>query len=177
MSKPELKRATVMNTLRTLRLALALLIGLSVAPGAFADDIDIFLGLSGGSADAPNVMVLIDNGPNWSRQSQGWTDPAGAKITQGVAELQALHQVLTYFGTQNPPVPVNLGLAMLTPNSAGGSTGGGYIRFGARDMTVASNRNALQNILANIVPCVGGCGSARSEERRVGKECRSGWAP
>src|SRR5216110_2780447 len=84
MSKPELKRATVMNTLRTLRLALALLIGLSVAPGAFADDIDIFLGLSGGSADAPNVMVLIDNGPNWSRQSQGWTDPAGAKITQGV---------------------------------------------------------------------------------------------
>src|SRR5947207_1806192 len=160
MSKPELKRATVMNTLRTLRLALALLIGLSVAPGAFADDIDIFLGLSGGSADAPNVMVLIDNGPNWSRQSQGWTDPAGAKITQGVAELQALHQVLTYFGTQNPPVPVNLGLAMLTPNSAGGSTGGGYIRFGARDMTVASNRTALQNILANIVPCVGGCGSA-----------------
>src|SRR5205809_526142 len=95
MSKPELKRATVMNTLRTLRLALALLIGLSVAPGAFADDIDIFLGL-----------------------------------------------------------------AMLTPNSAGGSTGGGYIRFGARDMTVASNRTALQNILANIVPCVGGCGSA-----------------
>ncbi len=160
MSKPELKRATVMNTLRTLRPALALLIGLSVAPGAFADDIDIFLGLSGGSADAPNVMVLIDNGPNWSRQSQGWTDPAGAKITQGVAELQALHQVLTYFGTQNPPVPVNLGLAMLTPNSAGGSTGSGYIRFGARDMTVASNRTALQNILANIVPCVGGCGSA-----------------
>ena len=160
MSKPELKRATIMNTLRTLRLAPALLIGLAVAPGACADDIDIFLGLSGGSADAPNVMVLIDNGPNWSRQSQGWTDPAGAKITQGVAELQALHQVLTYFSTQNPPVPVNLGLAMLTPNSAGGSTGGGYIRFGARDMTVASNRTALQNILANIVPCVGGCGSA-----------------
>src|SRR6266516_4338754 len=114
MSKPELKRATVMNTLRTLRPALALLIGLSVAPGA--------------CADAPNVMVLIDNGPNWSRQSQGWTDPNPpyAKITQGVAELQALHQVLTYFGTQNPPVPVNLGLAMLTPNSAGGSTGSGY---------------------------------------------------
>src|SRR6267154_2408335 len=162
MSKPELKRATVMNTLRTLRLALAINIGRSVAPGAFADDIDIFLGLSGGSADAPNVMVLIDNGPNWSRQSQGWTDPNPpyAKITQGVAELQALHQVLTYFGTQNQPEPVNLGLAMLTPNSAGGSTGSGYIRFGARDMTVASNRTALQNILANIVPCVGGCGSA-----------------
>src|SRR6266853_1087282 len=157
MSKPELKRATVMNTLRTLRLALALLIGLSVASGAFADDIDIFLGLSGGSADASNVMFLIDNGPNWSRQSQGWTDPVtGAKITQGVAELQALQQVLGYLGSQNPPVAINVGLAMLTPNNAGGSTGGGYVRFGARDMTVASNRTALQNILANIVPCVGG---------------------
>ena len=151
-----------MNTLRTLRLALALLIGLSVAPGASADDLDIFLGLSGGTADAPNVMVLIDNGPNWSRQSQGWTDPNPpyARITQGVAELQALQQVLSYLGTPSQPDPVNMGFAMLTPNSAGGSTGGGYIRFGARDMTVASNRTALANILANIVPCVGGCGSA-----------------
>ena len=161
MTKPELKRATLMNTLRTLRLALALLIGLSVAPGASADDLDIFLGLSGGSADAPNVMVLIDNGPNWARQSQGWTDPVtGARITQGVAELQALQQVVSYLGTPSQPDPVNLGFAMLTPNSAGGSTGGGYVRFGARDMTVASNRTALANILANIVPCVGGCGSA-----------------
>jgi len=150
-----------MNTLRTLRLALALLIGLSVAPGASADDLDIFLGLSGGSADAPNVMVLIDNGPNWARQSQGWTDPVtGARITQGVAELQALQQVVSYLGTPSQPDPVNLGFGMLTPNSAGGSTGGGYVRFGARDMTVASNRTALANILANIVPCVGGCGSA-----------------
>ena len=151
-----------MNTLRTLRLALALLIGLSVAPGASADDLDIFLGLSGGTADAPNVMVLIDNGPNWSRQSQGWTDPNPpyARITQGVAELQALQQVVSYLGTPSQPDPVNLGFGMLTPNSAGGSTGGGYIRFGARDMTVASNRTALANILANIVPCVGGCGSA-----------------
>ena len=162
MTKPELKRATLMNTLRTLRLALALLIGLSVAPGASADDLDIFLGLSGGTADAPNVMVLIDNGPNWSRQSQGWTDPNPpyARITQGVAELQALQQVVSYLGTPSQPDPVNLGFAMLTPNSAGGSTGGGYVRFGARDMTVASNRTALANILANIVPCVGGCGSA-----------------
>src|SRR6266478_3104215 len=113
MSKPELKRATVMNTLRTFHLAPALLIGLSVAHGASADDIDIFLGLSGGSADAPHVMILIDNGPHWSRQSQGWTDPNPpyAKITQGVAELQALNQVLSFFATQNQPEPVNLGLA------------------------------------------------------------------
>src|SRR5213082_432460 len=97
MTKPELKRATLMNTLRTLRLALALLIGLSVAPGASADDLDIFLGLSGGSADAPNVMVLIDNGPNWSRQSgldrPRWRqDHAGRGGTAGSAPGAHLFQ-------------------------------------------------------------------------------------
>src|SRR5439155_20108623 len=107
MSKPELKRATLMNTLRTLRLALALLIGLSVAPGASADDLDIFLGLSGGSADAPNVMVLIDNGPNWARQSLGWIDPVtGARITQGVAVLKAMLLVVSILVTLSKQDPV-----------------------------------------------------------------------
>jgi type IV pilus assembly protein PilY1 len=148
-----------MKTLRTFRLALMLGIGVTLAPQARADDIDIFLGRSGGGGDAPNVMFLIDNGPNWSRQSQGWTDPVtGAKITQGVAELQALQQVLTYLANQNQPI--NVGLAMLTPNNGSSGTGGGYVRFGARDMTVTANRTALQNILGNIVPCVGGCGPA-----------------
>lgn len=145
-----------MKTPFIFRAALTLLV-LAFGPRALADDIDIFLGQSGGTADAANVMFLIDNGPNWSRQAQGWTDPkTGAKITQGVAELQALQQVLTYLANQNQPI--NVGFAMLTPNSAGGSTGGGYVRFGARDMTVAANRTALQNILGTIVPCVGGCG-------------------
>jgi type IV pilus assembly protein PilY1 len=148
-----------MTTLRTLFVTALLGIAVSFAPAASADDIDIFLGASGGSSDAPNVMFLIDNGPNWSRQAQGWTDPTtGAKITQGVAELNALQQVLTYLANQNQPI--NVGLAMLTPYNSGNSTGGGYIRFGARDMSVATNRTALQNILANIEPCVGGCGQA-----------------
>jgi type IV pilus assembly protein PilY1 len=148
-----------MNILRTIKAAAMLCIGIALAPQALADDIDIFLGASGGTGDAPNVMFLIDNGPNWARQSQGWTDPnTGAKITQGVAELNALQQVLAYLANQNQPI--NVGLAMLTPNNFGKSTGGGYVRFGARDMTVTTNRVALQNVLANIVPCVGGCGAA-----------------
>jgi type IV pilus assembly protein PilY1 len=146
-----------MNRASSVKLAAVLCLGYTFAPAASADDIDIFLGTSGGTGDAPNVMFLIDNGPNWSRQAQAWTDPTtGAKITQGVAELQALQQVLTYLATQGHPI--NVGLAMLTPYNAVNSTGGGYIRFGARDMTVSANRVALQNILANIVPCVGGCG-------------------
>jgi type IV pilus assembly protein PilY1 len=144
---------------RILKLAAMLCIGCGFASAALADDIDIFLGASGGTGDAPNVMFLIDNGPNWSRQAQGWTDPStGARITQGVSELNALQQVLTYLANQGQPI--NVGLAMLTPNNVGISTGGGYIRFGARDMTVSANRTALQNILAAIAPCVGGCGQA-----------------
>src|SRR5437764_12110716 len=108
MSKPELKRATIMNTLRTLRLAPALLIGLAVAPGACADDIDIFLGLSGGSADAPHVMVLLHNGPHRSGQAHRWADPPVATITHGVAELQALRQVLPSFSTDALPLPGDL---------------------------------------------------------------------
>jgi type IV pilus assembly protein PilY1 len=146
-----------MNAVRTLKVVAMLCIGSALAAPALADDIDIFLGKSGGSGDAPNVIFLLDNGPNWSRQSQGWIDPStGAKITQGVAELNALQQVLTYLANQNQSI--NVGLAMLTPFNAANSSGGGYIRFAARDMTVTNNRVALAHILANIEPCVGGCG-------------------
>ena len=85
-----------MNILRCAKLGTLLCIGSALAPPALADDIDIFLGMSGGTGDAPNVMILIDNGPNWSRVSQGWPDPnnPGATITQGLAELNAIIQVL-----------------------------------------------------------------------------------
>ncbi|HAT32628.1 MAG TPA: hypothetical protein DCW29_17840 [Janthinobacterium sp.] len=107
---------------------------------AGADDIDIFVGASGGHADAPNVMFLIDNSPNWSRAAQKWPDNGG---TQGAAELMAASGVLN---TISASQPMNVGLAML--NSVNG--GGGYIRFGARDMSMANNRTALQNILTYI---------------------------
>ncbi len=105
-----------MKTICSIKLAAVLAIGCALAPPALADDIDIFLGASGGTGDAPNVIFLLDNGPNWSRQSQGWTDPStGAAITQGVAELNALQQVLNYLANQGQPI--NVGFAMLTPNN------------------------------------------------------------
>lgn len=131
-----------------LSLAGAALLGLS--PGAMAYDTDIFVGASGGAADSPNIIFLIDNSPNWSRQSQQWPDNGG---TQGAAELAAISALLNTVTTSQP---INIGLAMLSPyagSSAGGATpgtGGGYIRFGARDASVAANRTALQNILAGI---------------------------
>ena len=110
---------------------------------ARAEDIDIFVGSSGGKAVASNVIFLIDNGPNWSRQAQKWPDNGGA---QGTAELAAISGVLNSIGAAQP---MNVGLAMLNAVDAGGG-GGGYLRFGARDMSIAAHRTALQNMLAHI---------------------------
>lgn len=134
-----------MSTLRTLIMALALCAIAALSPCAIADDIDIFAGVSGGSGDAPNVMLLIDNSPNWSRASQHWPDNAG---NQGQAELGAIIQVLQYLTNQG--LDINVGLAMLSSNTGAVGTGGGYIRFGARNMSVAANNTALQNILNEI---------------------------
>jgi type IV pilus assembly protein PilY1 len=131
--------------------ALSLMLGTFMVPtGVRADDIDIFLGSSAGSADAPNIIFLIDNSPNWSRASQKWPDNGG---NQGQAELTAVSSTLSRI---NSTRPANVGLAMLTAYSGTGTggatpgTGGGYIRFGVRDMTNATNRSALQNILTGI---------------------------
>jgi len=133
-----------MSTQRTLVMALALCAVAALPPRALADDIDIFAGQSGGSGDAPNVMILIDNSPNWSRASQHWPDAA----TQGQAEVQAITQVLQYLTGQG--LDINVGLAMLSSNSGGNGSGGGFIRFGDRNMLVSANNTALQNILSEI---------------------------
>lgn len=130
--------------------ALLTCVGLILVPPQIgAEDIDIFVG-AGGAAQAPNIIFLVDNSANWSRASQQWPDNGG---TQGAAELAAISSVLSTITTAEP---VNIGLAMLTEyqgSSAGGAlpnVGGGYLRFGARDMSVAANRTALQNILNGI---------------------------
>ena len=133
-----------MNILRTTALTLTLCIAATLAPRALADDIDIFLGTSGGGGDAPNVMILLDNSPNWSRASQHWPDAP----TQGQAEVAAIGQVLTYLTSNNQDI--NVGLAELSSNSGAIGTGGGYIRFSARNMNVAANNTALQHILSII---------------------------
>lgn len=139
------------NSLTFRTLTAAICCGLMWLPlGAWAEDIDIFVGKSAGSADAPNVIFLIDNSPNWSRASQKWPDDSG---NQGESELLAISEVLDTIAATDE---VNVGLALLSEyagSTAGGATpgnGGGYIRFGARDMSVAANKTALKNILAKI---------------------------
>ena len=148
-----------MSTLHFFRLAALLLGGALYASAATAQstpavqtagDIDIFVGTSGGLGDAPNVMILIDNSPNWSRAAQQWPDAP----TQGQAEVAAIANVLT--GVQANILKngqdINVGLAMLSSNiGSSGGTGGAYIRFGVRSMASATNLAALQNLLKNVI--------------------------
>ncbi len=123
-----------MKTLSRLKLfVLSLYCGLAVlAPRAMAEDIDIFLGASGGSAAAPNVMILVDNSIDWVSDTPN-----------GKSKFMAISAVLNSITT-----PMNVGLAMFTPPSNPNS--GTYIRFAPRDVSIAANRTALQNLLAKI---------------------------
>ncbi len=114
---------------------------LLTAAFAHAEDIDIYTSAGAGSSGAPNIMFLIDNSANWARASQRWPDNSG---NQGEAELLAIQNVLA---GMTSTAAVNIGVAMYNQV---GSTYGGYIRFGARDMSVASNRTKLSNILGGI---------------------------
>ena len=124
--------------LRRLATAAGLLLA---AVSVQAEDIDIYTSAGAGSAGAPNIVFLIDNSANWARASQRWPDNSG---NQGEAELLAIQNVLA---GMTSTAAINIGLAMYNQS---GSTYGGYMRFGARDMSVASNRTKLSNILGGI---------------------------
>jgi type IV pilus assembly protein PilY1 len=117
--------------------ALVAIAAMLLTPVAHGEDIDLFVtNVASGSLAAPNVMILVDNSSNWSRSAQQWPDNGGK---QGQAELQALRNVISGITT-----PANLGLAGFTGS---GSSVGGYVRFGIRDMTVAANKSAVLKVL------------------------------
>lgn len=129
-----------MHILRKLKLSmLALLAGLAAAPmQAAAEDIDIFIGSSGGTANNANVLIVLDNTTNWNRQSQHWP----GQITQAQAEINAIKSVVTSLGSN-----VNVGLMMITPSGSGNR--GGYIRSAVKPMTDA-NKTALVSLLTTM---------------------------
>jgi type IV pilus assembly protein PilY1 len=121
-----------MNVLRKpgfTALAVCACLGLTPLSG-MAEDIDLFLGSSGGSAAAPQVMILMDNSNNWVSDQPN-----------GKSKFMALSAVMNSVTT-----PVNVGLAMFASNSPSG----GYIRFAPRDMSIAATRTAFQNLLGQI---------------------------
>jgi type IV pilus assembly protein PilY1 len=97
---------------------------------AAADDIDIFTGSSGGAAAAPQIMILMDNSMDWV-----------ADTPQGKTKFAALSAVLDTITT-----PMNVGLATFSYSTPSGA----YVRFAPRDMSIAANRTAFKNLIANI---------------------------
>ena len=129
------------NPIKSVFLALSLLAA-AVAPAA-AEDIDIFLGSSSGSLGNPNVLIVLDNTSNWSRQSQKW--PGG--LTQGQSEVRAIKQVINSLGAD-----INVGL-MEFVTGGNANMDGGYVRSAIAPMTAtnkASFSTKLDTIFNNI---------------------------
>ena len=92
--------------------------------GSRAEDIDLFAsGLASGAAAAslPNVIFVLDNTSNWSRESQKWPDG-----TQGQSEVRAIKATLERLLAQNKDINVGL-LEFTTEGNA--NEDGGYVRF------------------------------------------------
>lgn len=114
------------------------------------EDIDIFQP-NPGTADNPNVLIVLDNSTNWSRNEQHWENSNnGIATTQGQMELKALAAVIAEL-TQD----VNVGLMMLTEGGGAGTFDGGYIRYHMRPMD-GINKSAFLSMLGASAGCVSG---------------------
>lgn len=110
---------------------------------AQAEDIDVFVGGTGGSGGEPNILIVLDNTSNWSRQSQKW--PGG--VTQGQSEVRAIKTALGGLVDK-----VNIGLMEFT-TEGNASQDGGFIRFDLQKLTAttqASFNAELDEIFNNV---------------------------
>jgi len=121
----------------------ALFAALAFVRPAAAEDIDLFTNPSSSTATAPNILIILDNSSNWSRNDQGW--PIGK---QGESELKALYTIL---GDASVGTNVNLGLMMFT---SGNPADGGYIRYAVRNMT-GPNKTAFQQLIGTSACAAG----------------------
>lgn len=122
-----------------------------------AEDIDIFIGASSGTADYPNVLLVLDNSSNWSAANQGWPTDASPPVAcgndcnkQGYYELKALRTVINALPTNaiTGDVEVNLGLMLF--NNSNASRDGGYVRSAIKKMSAANKAAFIARIDAII---------------------------
>lgn len=114
---------------------------------AATEDIDIFSIDEDSAANKPNVLIVLDNSANWSRQSQQW--PGG--LAQGQSEARAIKAVLSRLADNS----VNLGLLEFSTEGASADQDGGYVRHHIRPVAgsmtdPSSNRGALAAKLDRI---------------------------
>ena len=132
------------------------LVGVAVLVGlpSWSMDTDIFSSVS--SAGTPNVLLVIDNTANWSRNSQKFPDGAGGTITQGQAEIAAVRTIVDAL-----PGNINIGLMEFATDGTANDTGG-YIRQAivpmgsAQGIAAATNRTDFKNKLTTIFGDING---------------------
>ncbi|MDQ3026259.1 MAG: PilC/PilY family type IV pilus protein [Pseudomonadota bacterium] len=108
---------------------------LCLAPGAsLAEDIDLFTNPAASATTAPNILIILDNSANWSRNDQAW--PTGK---QGESELRSLALLMD---DPNINEGVNIGLMMF----GSGAPDGAYVRYAVRNMTPA-NKAAFKEMI------------------------------
>jgi len=102
-----------------------------------AEDIDIFAGTREVNTDLPNVIFVLDNSANWSRQSEGWGDG----LRQGAAEVQAIKAALA-------PLTGQLNVGIVEYNTVGNSAenDGAYVRYDLQALNPA-NHEVLDDLL------------------------------
>jgi len=105
---------------------------LFIASTLQAEDIDLFAGVPSSVAEAPNVLVILDNTANWN-----------APFDNEISALSSVVQGL-------PADKFRLGL-MLFSESGGGNSGadGAYVRAAVRPLT-AENKVLYQNLVASL---------------------------
>jgi type IV pilus assembly protein PilY1 len=119
-----------------------------LVPPALAEDLDLFTQPPpGAAADAPNILIIIDNSANWARADQGWL----GGLKQGESELRALSAVI---GDPSVGTNVNVGLMMFT---SGAPHDGGYVRYAIRNMTAPAKAAFVE--LIGTATCPAGTNS------------------
>lgn len=111
-------------------------------------DTDIFTAT--GAATAPNVLFVLDNTSNWSRNNQFFPDGNGGTITQAQAEVAAIKSVVAGLTGS-----INVGLMAFVPAAGSATDNGGYVRqaivpMGTVGTNSAANRSAFQAKLQQI---------------------------
>lgn len=107
---------------------------------ASPEDIDIFSVDESTNLNAPNVLIVLDNSANWSRQSQQW--PGGED--QGQSEVAAIKTVINELDGN-----INVGLMEYITEGSAADQDSAFVRAHIRPMT-ATNRASLSAKLDTI---------------------------
>ena len=106
---------------------------------ASPEDIDIFSVDENGIVARPNVLIVIDNSANWSRQSQQWPDGD----SQGQSEALAIKEVIATLDSS-----INIGLMEHITGGGANDQDSGFLRYHIRPMSgdindPSTNKGAL----------------------------------